>query len=92
MAKFVLTHVRRVLGPAEAGLDEGEAGLHEDHQDGTEDDPEQVRVLGEGVDVFDELLSTRHAGERHRGQRGHAEADEGLGVQRRPSGRSGTRT
>ncbi len=36
-----------VLGPAEAGLDEGEAGLHEDHQDGADDDPQQVDLSAE---------------------------------------------
>ena len=38
-------HVGGVLGPAEAGLDQGEAGLHEDHQRGADDDPEQVAGL-----------------------------------------------
>ena len=40
-------HVGGVLGPAEAGLDEREAGLHEDHEDGADDDPEQVDLLAE---------------------------------------------
>ena len=44
MAKFVRHHVRRVLGPAEAGLDEREAGLHEDDEHRADDDPEQVHL------------------------------------------------
>ena len=50
MAKFVRHHVGRVLGPAEAGLDEREARLHEDHQHGADDDPQQVDVLAEHGD------------------------------------------
>ena len=42
--------VRRVLRPAEAGLDEREPGLHEDDQDGADDDPEQVDLLAEHRD------------------------------------------
>ena len=42
MAKFVRHHVGRVLGPAEAGLDQGEPGLHEDHEHRADHDPQQV--------------------------------------------------
>ena len=42
--------VGRVLGPAEAGLDEREAGLHEDHQDRPDDHPQQVEVAAEDAD------------------------------------------
>ena len=38
-------HVGGVLGPAEAGLDQREAGLHEDDQCRTDDDPQQVARL-----------------------------------------------
>jgi hypothetical protein len=40
-------HLRRVLLLSEAGLDEGEAGLHEDHQHCADDHPEQVGLLSE---------------------------------------------
>ena len=43
-------HVGGVLGTAEAGLDQGEAGLHEDDEHGADDDPEQVGLLPEGGD------------------------------------------
>ena len=42
-------HVRRVLRPAEAGLDHGETGLHEDHQRRADDDPQQVEA--EAIDA-----------------------------------------
>ena len=37
-------HVGGVLRPAEPGLDQGEPGLHEDHQDRADDDPQQVEA------------------------------------------------
>jgi hypothetical protein len=39
--------VRRVFGAAEARLDEREAGLHEDDQDGTDDHPQHVDLSTE---------------------------------------------
>ena len=44
MAKFVLTTCGRVLGPAEAGLHEGEPRLHEDHEDRPDDHPQHVEA------------------------------------------------
>ncbi len=40
--------VSRVLGTTEPRLDEGEAGLHEDHQDRPDDDPQHVDLPAEG--------------------------------------------
>ena len=42
MAKFVQHDVGGVLRPAESGLDQGEAGLHEYDEHRADDDPEQV--------------------------------------------------
>ena len=36
--------MRRVLRPAEAGLDQREPGLHEDDEDRADDDPQQVET------------------------------------------------
>ena len=66
-------HVRRVLLLGEAGLDEREAGLHEDHEDGTDDHPQQVHLLGERGDGID-LLGERRAGDDQGGHRGAGEA------------------
>ena len=65
MAKFVRHHVRGVLGPAEAGLDQREARLHEDHQHGADDDPQQVDLRAEDLDVA-QLLRTGRAGRQRR--------------------------
>jgi hypothetical protein len=49
-------HVRRVLRPAEAGLHQREAGLHEDHEHRTDDDPEVVQCqigVGDALDRID---------------------------------------
>ena len=64
-----------VLGPAEPGLDEGEPGLHEDHEHRAEDHPQEVRLLGERVDIGDDLLGSGDAGERQQGRAGDAETD-----------------
>ena len=70
-------HVSSVLGPAEAGLDQGEAGLHEDHQGGADDDPEQVAgldgVIGGGADGVEVVGRGLFLGERGagRGQQRH---------------------
>ena len=61
MAKFVRPRGRRAW-PAEAGLDEREAGLHEDHQDGADDDPQQVDVLAEHDDWVGILMGERDPG------------------------------
>ncbi len=44
-----------VLGPAEAGLDQREAGLHEDDQHCPDDDPEQVDLLTQRGDRLDRV-------------------------------------
>ena len=68
-------HVGGVLRPAEAGLDEREAGLHEDHQDGADDDPQQVDVLGQGHDGIHLLLREGDGRQEH----GAGETDAGGG-------------
>ena len=60
--------VRRVLGAAEARLDQREAGLHEDHEHRADDDPEQVHLDAERVDGF---LGGLRAGRACEQQREH---------------------
>ena len=48
-------HVRRVFRPAEPGLDQGEAGLHEDDQNRADHDPQQVEADLRSDDVLAEL-------------------------------------
>ena len=69
-----------VLGAAEAGLDQGEAGLHEDDEDGTDDDPEQVDLLAEKGDRFSFLLRAGHAGHDQGGDAGDADGGEELAL------------
>ena len=63
-------HVRCVLGPAEAGLDEREARLHEDDEGCADDHPEQVDLLAEDRHRLARVLGERRVG---------AEADNGCG-------------
>ena len=75
-------HVGGVLGPAEAGLDEGEAGLHEDDQDRTDHHPQQVHLRAEERDGL-ERVRVLGAGRRHhpqRGEQGHRRRDENAGA------------
>ena len=61
----VLHHdVADVLAARESGLDKGEAGLHEDHQDGREEDPDVVE---------DHLHVCRGAALGERGRRAYAD-------------------
>ena len=68
-------HVGGVLGPAEAGLDEGEAGLHEDDEDGADDHPQQVDVLPEDDHGVDLLLG--EGKRRNECGTGNADTDRG---------------
>ncbi len=72
MAKFVRHHVGGVLGPAEAGLDEREARLHEDDEHRADDDPEQVDLLpssGDRLDRINVLGSSRACEQAQRDRR-----------------------
>jgi hypothetical protein len=75
----VLHHdVADALGPGEAGLDEGEAGLHEDHQRGAHDDEDVVQV---GLDICGrQILSARRRRHREGGGTGDR-SDHDLGFQ-----------
>src|SRR5215208_1001523 len=53
--------VRGVLHPRQARLEEGEAGLHEHHEHGRDDDPERVR-REEEVGVLHAASSARRSG------------------------------
>ena len=66
-------HLGGVLLLGESGLDEREAGLHEDHQDGADDHPEQVGRFTESNDGVD-LLGKRLAGDQEGGDGGADEA------------------
>ena len=67
--------VRRVLGPAEAGLDEGEPRLHEDDQDRPDHHPQHVEAPGDGRDrVF--ILGVGDAAGEDGDERGAGEAAE----------------
>ena len=79
MAKFVAHHVGRVLGPTEPGLDQREAGLHEDHEDGADDDPQQVDLLRRGRDRCRVgVLGKRRGPEGHGEHAGEPECHEDL--------------
>ena len=93
MAKFVLHHVGGVLGPAEAGLDEREAGLHEDHEHGAEDDPQQVDLLARASATGSVILGAGHGrvGQQHE-RCLPPRPTRALVRSERPPGHSGTRT
>ena len=63
MAKFVVITWAAFFFWREAGLDEREAGLHEDDEHGADDDPQQVGRFAEsddGVDLLGEGLTGDH--------------------------------
>jgi hypothetical protein len=63
-------HMGGVLGPAEAGFDKSEAGLHEDDQHSADHDPQQVQpdlAMRKFVDAL--LGEVRARGVRPRGRR-----------------------
>jgi hypothetical protein len=59
-------HVGSVLLLCEAGLDEREACLHEDHQDSADDHPQQVDLETEGGRCVDLLLGESDVGDDDR--------------------------
>jgi hypothetical protein len=87
--------VGRVLGAAEPGLDQCEAGLHEDHQDGADHDPQQVGLLAQRIDRRDRVgIGILRAGDRGRqqdGGAGYCETDPYLPPERHAGSRTVTR-